>query len=92
MRHALPSSPRSVSVDRGEIGLLQVRVVAQELILGHAGCEQIQNVPNSDPKSTDTGLSRLLTRYNRDPRKIGLISSGQIIYAGYSLHSPGHNL
>jgi len=56
MRRALAPGLRSVGVDCGEIGLLQVRKVAQNLILGHAGCEHIQHVPHGDPEATDAGL------------------------------------
>jgi hypothetical protein len=64
---ALPADLRSVSVYSGEIGLLQVWIIAQDVILIHTGCQHFEHVPHGYPQAADASLSRALTGYNRDP-------------------------
>ena len=76
MRLTLPPKLGSVSIDGGKIGLFQVWVVTQDLILGHTGGEHIENVPAGYAQVTDARLPGALARHNADPGQIRLFCGG----------------
>src|SRR4051812_14106707 len=64
-------------VNGAEVAGLQFRVVIQDLLLGHAGGEPFQDVPNCDPQTANAGLAGTFTCFDRDARLHGLrISPG----------------
>ena len=87
MQYALSPGLRSIGVDRGEIGPLEIGKVAEDFILCHAGCEHIQNLPDCHSQAADTGLSRALTWDYGDSGKIGLISTSHVGIIAYLLNA-----
>jgi len=64
---------RGIRIDGGEVRLLQVRVVVQNLVLRHAASKHVEHVPDGHPQTADTRLARAQAGYRFDPGKIGPI-------------------
>ena len=53
---ALAAKAGSVSIGCQEIRLFEIRVVGQNFIFGHSASKHVEEIPDSDTKSSDAGL------------------------------------
>ena len=54
-------------IDSREVRLLDVGVFLEDLLLGHAGAEPAENVPDGDAETSYAGLAATLARLDGDP-------------------------
>src|SRR5262249_24813627 len=79
-RYSFASGPRRVAVNSREIGLFEVGIIVQNLLLSHPGGEHIENVPHRYPEPTDTGFLRALARYYSVAGTVSLGVYGHGVY------------